>query len=323
MADLPHTVHPFDGFLSAVVADSRATLPGRPEPFDLGVEESTEMAVEDVVGPPARFTQRAHRQARGASPSSRGGQSPREPDQASSNLGIASGVPTRSDLAIDAEPATAHDPSPVRSVTAPSPLSSPEVTVERRPAVAQQTASTTSMPAQPGPRGRGAAFREARASIGAEPATIVSSHRAPPQPSLRGGQFPATPSAEGFAATPTTSQSLPADAEPTAGRPQSPSPPEKQREPNPRTLSPGDPAASLASPSLSQPRPGLHAPLPAAAPVFKTPANWPPARPQPAVQIGTLDICIEASKPQRQAPSSQPVRYRGSDLLSRLYLRRV
>lgn len=54
------------------------------------------------------------------------------------------------------------------------------------------------------------------------------------------------------------------------------------------------------------------------------PANS--GRPQaapPAVHIGTLDIRIEAPKQRPQAPPRQPVSFRGSGILSRLYLRRL
>lgn len=53
------------------------------------------------------------------------------------------------------------------------------------------------------------------------------------------------------------------------------------------------------------------------------PANG--SRPQtapPAVRIGTLDIRIEAPKQRATPPPRQPVRFRGSSILSRLYLRR-
>jgi hypothetical protein len=73
-----------------------------------------------------------------------------------------------------------------------------------------------------------------------------------------------------------------------------------------------------------------------------TPAAWrEPARPEtrsppaiqsanssrsqtapPAVHIGTLDIRIEAPNQRATSPTRQPVRFRGSGMLSRLYLRR-
>ena len=53
------------------------------------------------------------------------------------------------------------------------------------------------------------------------------------------------------------------------------------------------------------------------------PANG--RRPQtapPAVHIGTLDIRIEAPKQRAKSPPRQPVSFRGSGMVSRLYLRR-
>jgi hypothetical protein len=49
--------------------------------------------------------------------------------------------------------------------------------------------------------------------------------------------------------------------------------------------------------------------------------NRPEAAPA-AVHIGTLDIRIEAPKQRPAPPTRQPVRFRGSGILSRLYLRR-
>ena len=47
----------------------------------------------------------------------------------------------------------------------------------------------------------------------------------------------------------------------------------------------------------------------------------PDVAPAPSVHIGTLDIRIEAPKQHAQPPSRQPVSFRGSGIMSRLYLR--
>jgi len=123
--------------------------------------------------------------------------------------------------------------------------------------------------------------------------------------------------------TPRTPATLRTDAVPAAGDAEQ-STPQQRPSPETRPASPPSgedarlPAPRMPAPSRGPADAGTRLPRPI------QPANG--GRPQaapPRVHIGTLDIRIEAPKQRPQSPPRQPVTFRGSGILSRLYLRRV
>jgi hypothetical protein len=90
----------------------------------------------------------------------------------------------------------------------------------------------------------------------------------------------------------------------------------------PETQAGVQPRADVAAPLPNVPltSPAAAAPPPCTRPSSNRGRSHEPA---PSVHIGILDIRIAAPQLRAEAPSRQPVSFRGSGIISRLYLRRV
>ena len=240
---------PLSGFLSAVVADSRATMPRLLGATGSEVDGPHELVVERMAGLPRHD-----------------GPDPRPESETSSDVQARAGSFAATDIALAQQPAAserdAEDGPASADMVAPEAALRGEVMEGARPSQNDRALEDVDLPT----RGTFAARPEPSASATGEPETPDSDAE------LRDRGMRQAPAHGG---------------EDTPAAPRGPA------------------------------RVGTWVPR------AIQPANG--SRPQtapPAVLIGTLDIRIEAPKQRTTPPPRQPVRFRGSSILSRLYLRR-
>jgi hypothetical protein len=310
------------GFLSAIVADSRALMPRWPDLSDRSGGGPPEFEIDRSLGPPQDLNRLG---AQGTLP----------PDGASAVPGFAHPTVPRKPIdqhgTASAEPAAAN--AAPRKAAIPARLGD----FEAGATIGSEQESVGCRVAQPG-RDRGTESSNARTN------RISRAHRMEPDPTGIGqaqedvrhrGAPPRdapTPSQDfarrrGVARNRVVARvGRAAVRDHTAGTntlaPASPADDERGSASAPEAAAPQSPPRSdQARAAARRPQTGAHAGRPRLDAAGQEPAVTRP--PAPTVHIGTLDIRIESPKQRPEPAPRQPVTFRGSGVLSRLYLRRV
>jgi hypothetical protein len=298
------------GFLSAVVADSRAMMPRAPAWARDGEDSFEPMA--ERTGPPRR---------------GRPGMEARRPRSALAAQAIAQGARATSFAGRLAEPDAAGESRREDARPAAHATTAPHVAEAPGAAEASDTG--------PGDVGDAATSRAVPATIPGRAGDLHQPRTGPHAPAR--DMVPAASARAPFAARRSSAEAhsktvdaVVAHAIDAAGEPGARDP-DAARRPERTAARAALPSSQAASPTQPMPPEGegvtmraIVARGSAAAPPRRSagPSASTAADARPAVHIGTMDIRIELAKQRPEPPPRQPVGFRGSGALSRLYLRR-